>query len=265
MLKFLRAFCVYFILLCSIINSYIIIKFNNFYYKYLSFSKIDKKTLKNYNMKIFVNIINFYMNLLFWIKIKIDSEKINLDKKKYVFIINHISYLDLFIGMKIYKEKFLPPEKCFLIGIQFLFKIPLFGYVMKNINYLPIKVIRNSDIHTYSKKNVINLYNNIYTELNNNNSVVICPEGRINENPKIMKPIHNGAFNISKKMNIPIKIIAIKGIKHIWRKGEHPTGKGVIHIKIFNKEYHFNNKNEYQITFRTLIENYVSNTILSKY
>ena len=66
-------------------------------------------------------------------------------------------------------------------------------------------------------------------------------------------------------MNIPIKIIAVKGIEHIWRKGEHPTGKGVIHIKIFNKEYHFNNKNEYQITFRTLIENYVSDTILSKY
>lgn len=76
-----------------------------------------------------------------------------------------------------------------------------------------------------------------------------------------MKKIHNGAFNFSKKTNVPIKIIATHGIEKIWPKGGHPSGYGTITIKTFDKLHYFKDREEYQDKVRNTIENYIKSSL----
>ena len=51
----------------------------------------------------------------------------------------------------------------------------------------------------------------------------------------VLKYISMDAFNFSQQSNVPIKIIALKGVYNIWRKDCHPTGSGTINIKILRQ------------------------------
>ena len=197
-----------------------------------------------------------YLDLLYWIKIKVVGKKINLNKPK-ILVANHVSYFDFFVYMKLYNY-IDNHENLYAVTIDYLFHLPIIGYIFKNVNLLPIKVIRTSEEHKYNKDSVKNLYNNIFDKLSKNKSVLIFPEGRINENPKKMKKINYGAFNLSKKADIPIIIIGSKGIDKIWKKGYLPSGYGEIELKIFENEYKFTSKEEFVNTLKTKIENYLN-------
>ena len=103
------------------------------------------------------------------------------------------------------------------------------------------------------------LYSSVYSHINNKDTILMFPEGKINENPSIMNKIRGGAFNFSKEPETPMRIIALKGIDNIWRKNGHPTGSGTIIVKLFDDEYIFDNIEDYRKTVRYVIENYINN------
>ena len=74
-----------------------------------------------------------------------------------------------------------------------------------------------------------------------------------------MNEIRSGAYNFSVNNDVPIKIIAIKGVDKIWKRNCHPTGYGTISVKIFEPIYNFDNIENYRKTIRTTIENYLKN------
>ena len=249
--KFLRASLTYSAILCSILISYVKIRINNIYNR-----KLTLECRKKQNIKIFVKVLSYFFDLLYWIKFEFEGDNFDFTKNQVILLGNHISYMDVFIYAHLFNKKFINYDKLYYISIDIIKKIPIFGYLIENTNSLTIKVIRDKEEHSFNKE-IIQLYKKTQDCLEKGNSILIFPEGRINENPKIMKKINNGAFNISKKSNVPIKIISKKGTEKIWPKGGHPTGSGTIKIKIFDQIHYFEDVNQYQNEVRNTIETFV--------
>jgi len=102
--------------------------------------------------------------------------------KQYMIIANHISALDIFTMIKIFKMPFI------FIGKEELAKLPIFGYFYKKTN---VTVDRNSP---KSKKEV---YEQVEKFIKKGLSVVIYPEGKIPEEEILLHPFKNGAFRIA--------------------------------------------------------------------
>ena len=130
------------------------------------------------------------------------------------------------------------------------------AYIFSKLGMIPIEY--NKD-NSYNKKSVEKVYSSVYENLEKKNTILLFPEGQLNDNPKIMNKIKSGAFNFSKKTNTPIKIVALKGIEKIWPKHKFPTGYGTISVKLFDNEYSFDNIEDYKKTVRYQIENFIKN------
>ena len=174
---------------------------------------------------------------------------------------NHVSYLDTFILIKAMKSHIINPNYCQIIGMASILNWPIVGYIFKKINMIPIKFTKSNEKtkETYNKDSVKKLYSSVYSHINNKDTILMFPEGKINENPSIMNKIRGGAFNFSKETETPMRIIALKGIDNIWKKNGHPIGSGTIIVKFFDDEYIFDNIEDYRKTVRYVIENYVNN------
>ena len=201
-------------------------------------------------------MMSYINSLLFWIKIKVEGKKIDLSKKNYVIVSNHVSYLDTFIISNFIKQKTINSDKLRLIGMAPLLKIPIVGYIFSKLGMIPVEY--NKD-NSYNKESVEKVYSSVYENLEKKNTILLFPEGQLNGNPKIMNKIKSGAFNFSKKTNTPIKIVALKGIEKIWPKHKFPTGYGTISVKLFDNEYSFDNIEDYKKTIRYQIENFIKN------
>ena len=115
--------------------------------------------------------------------------------KQYVFVSNHISYLDIPVMLKTVRK-----QNIRILGKAEMAKIPLFGFIYKNA---AVMVDRSSAAHRTKSVHVLK------SVLRKNISVYICPEGTFNTTNAPLKDFYDGAFKIAIEMQTPIKPIIL--------------------------------------------------------
>jgi 1-acyl-sn-glycerol-3-phosphate acyltransferase len=111
--------------------------------------------------------------------------------RHYVFVFNHISYMDIPILLKSIRG-----QKIRILGKAEMAKVPLFGFIYKSAAVLvergdPEKRARSVEqLKSVLKKDI---------------SIVIAPEGTFNMTHKALKEFYDGAFKIAIETQTPIK------------------------------------------------------------
>ncbi len=111
-------------------------------------------------------------------------------KKSYIFVSNHISYLDAAILVKAFRQPFRP------LGRIELSKLPVFGFIYRNA------------IVTVDRSNVTNRANSVRilkSLINKKISVLVFPEGTFNMTTGPLKEFFDGAFRVAIETQTPIK------------------------------------------------------------
>jgi 1-acyl-sn-glycerol-3-phosphate acyltransferase len=112
-------------------------------------------------------------------------------KRHYVFVANHISYLDIPLIFQAIRKNSIR-----VLGKIEMSKIPVFGVLYR----LAVILIDRSS-QTSRKKSIIKLQQ----VLNQNISIFIFPEGTFNETGHPLKHFYDGAFKIAIETQTPIK------------------------------------------------------------
>ena len=111
----------------------------------------------------------------------------------YVFVFNHVSYMDIPVLMKtIRKQNFR------ILGKAEMTHIPLFGFV-----YRQVVVLVDRSSAEKRVKSVLQLKSIIKKNI----SVVIAPEGTFNMSAQPLKEFYDGAFKVAIETQTPIKPI----------------------------------------------------------
>jgi len=113
-------------------------------------------------------------------------------KKQYIFVANHISYMDI------------PPivlsthQPTRALGKYEMVKVPIFGWIYRAAVVLVNR--KNTEARTKS-------FRALKAALNHGVSIFIFPEGTFNETHQPLKDFYDGAFRIAIEMQTPIKPI----------------------------------------------------------
>lgn len=111
------------------------------------------------------------------------------DKKKYVYVANHISYLDTVLIYAVVPYYFRTLAK------KEMAKIPVFGYVYKQLAIL----VDRSSAHSRAKSMRL-----MWRQLKNECNVAVFPEGTFNETGKPLKEFFDGAFRLAINTQTPV-------------------------------------------------------------
>ena len=111
--------------------------------------------------------------------------------QQYIFLSNHISYLDIPMILKSVRKHHIR-----ILAKSEMTKIPVFGYIYKSA---VVQVDRNDPAKR--AKSVMVLKSVIKKGV----SVFICPEGTFNTTPQPLKEFYSGAFRIAIETQTPIK------------------------------------------------------------
>ena len=109
----------------------------------------------------------------------------------YVFVFNHISYMDIPVLLKSIRR-----QKIRILGKAEMAKVPLFGFIYKSAAVL----VERGDPEKRAKS-----VQQLKSVLNKNISIVIAPEGTFNMTHKPLKEFYDGAFKIAIETKTPIK------------------------------------------------------------
>lgn len=147
----------------------------------------------NYNYIIFKRVFDY---TYFWAGIKVRTifETPHDRKKKYVFVFNHISYLDIMIALTTVRQ---PMRILAKTGPN---KVPIFGYYYRKSTVL---VDRSS---TASRGKSIDRLKHY---LDNGISIMIYPEGTFNMGHTALKSFYDGAFRIAIETQTNIKPVIL--------------------------------------------------------
>jgi 1-acyl-sn-glycerol-3-phosphate acyltransferase len=110
--------------------------------------------------------------------------------RQYIFVCNHISYLDAPIIVKSIRQ----PVR--VLGKVEMSYIPLFGFVYRNA----IVTVDRSDAVTRAKSVRI-----LKSALRKGISILMFPEGTFNETHRPLKEFYDGAFRIAIETQTPVK------------------------------------------------------------
>lgn len=113
--------------------------------------------------------------------------------KEYIFVSNHISYLDIPMMMKVIRGQHFR-----ILGKVEMTKIPVFGSIYKRG---AVTVDRNN--FKARSKSIKKLIDFIHKKI----SVFICPEGTFNTTHQPLKSFYDGAFKIAIETQKPIRPI----------------------------------------------------------
>jgi 1-acyl-sn-glycerol-3-phosphate acyltransferase len=111
---------------------------------------------------------------------------------QYIFVANHISYLDAPVIVMTLRQKVR------VLGKVEMAHIPLFGYIYKRAI---VTVDRRSAAHRANSVRVLK------SVLRKNISIFIFPEGTFNETHQPLKDFYDGAFRIAIETQTPVKPI----------------------------------------------------------
>lgn len=113
------------------------------------------------------------------------------DKSKpYIFVSNHISYLDAAIIVKAYRQPIRP------LGKVEMSKVPVFGFIYRNA----IVTVDRS-----SASNRANSVRVLKSLINKGISVMVFPEGTFNMGTTPLKEFYDGAFRVAIETQTPVK------------------------------------------------------------
>jgi 1-acyl-sn-glycerol-3-phosphate acyltransferase len=115
------------------------------------------------------------------------------EKKQYIFVSNHISFLDIPVIFKAIRRQ---PIR--ILGKYEMSRIPVFGYLYKNA----VVMVNREDV-TSRAKSILQLKAFIRKGF----SVFICPEGTFNMTHQPLKEFYDGAFRIAIETQTPLKPI----------------------------------------------------------
>jgi len=127
---------------------------------------------------------------LVFIRVKKIYEAPHDKSKPYIFISNHISWLDAAIIVKAYRQNIRP------LGQVEMSKIPIFGFIYKNAI---VSVDRSSAENRAKSVDILK------SVISKGISVLVFPEGGFNMTHKPLKEFYDGAFRIAIETQTPIK------------------------------------------------------------
>lgn len=110
--------------------------------------------------------------------------------KQYIFVSNHISYLDSAVLVKAYRQPVRP------LGKVEMAKVPVFGFIYKNA----IVSVDRSSAHNRAKSLRV-----LKSIISKGISVMVFPEGTFNMTHKPLKEFYDGAFRLAIETQTPIK------------------------------------------------------------
>lgn len=110
--------------------------------------------------------------------------------KAYIFVSNHISYLDAAIIVKAYRQPIRP------LGKVEMSRIPVFGFIYRNAIVTVDRSSANNRAHSVRVLKSI---------INKGISVLVFPEGTFNTTNEPVKEFYDGAFRIAIETGTPIK------------------------------------------------------------
>ena len=111
-------------------------------------------------------------------------------KKSYIFLSNHISYLDAAILVKAYRQPVRP------LGKVEMSKVPVFGLIYRNAI---VTVDRSSAANRASSVRILK------SIISRGISVLVFPEGTFNMGTAPLKEFYDGAFRVAIETQTPIK------------------------------------------------------------
>ncbi|MBL7727371.1 MAG: 1-acyl-sn-glycerol-3-phosphate acyltransferase [Dinghuibacter sp.] len=143
----------------------------------------------NYNYNIFTKVfrVGYFLTGL---KVQEQYETPHNRKQKYVFVFNHISYLDIPIMMTALHQ---PVRVLAKTGPD---KIPIFGYYYKHSTVM----VDRTSLASRSRS-----VNNLKHFLDKGISILIFPEGTFNQQHTPLKDFYDGAFRIAIETQTNIK------------------------------------------------------------
>jgi 1-acyl-sn-glycerol-3-phosphate acyltransferase len=110
--------------------------------------------------------------------------------RSYIFVSNHISYIDAAILVKAYRQPFRP------LGKVEMAKVPVFGFIYRNA----IVTVDRSSAANRAKS-----VRSLISILKKGISVMVFPEGTFNETTAPIKDFYDGAFRVAIETQTPIK------------------------------------------------------------
>ena len=187
---------------------------------------------------------------LIGIRFKALNEQNYQQGQTYIFIANHISYLDI---PTIILSVDTPVK---ILGKAELTKVPVFGWIYK------IAVITVDRTDTKSKTHSLV---QLKKKLEKGISVIVFPEGRFNETNEPLKEFYSGAFKLSTELNIPIAPILILNTKERLHYSSifslNPGISSVKYIPLIYPENYANAEEMKANIFNTMLNELVENTL----
>ncbi len=110
--------------------------------------------------------------------------------KSYIFVSNHISYIDAAIIPKAYRQPIRP------LGKVEMSKVPVFGFIYRNAI---VTVDRSS---ASNRANSVRILKSL---INKGISVLVFPEGTFNMTTQPLKDFYDGAFRVAIETQTPVK------------------------------------------------------------
>ena len=120
-------------------------------------------------------------------------EEVHHPDKQYIFVSNHISYLDIPMMMKAIRRQHIR-----ILGKAEMAKVPVFGFIYKQGVVL---------VNRESPRQRLKSVENLVFFLRKKISVFICPEGTFNMTHHPLKSFYDGAFRIAIETQKPIRPI----------------------------------------------------------
>ena len=127
---------------------------------------------------------------MIFISIKKIYETPHDKSKPYIFISNHISWLDAAIIVKAYRQNIRP------LGQVEIAKVPIFGFIYKNA----VVSVDRSSAENRAKSVTI-----LKSVIEKGISVLVFPEGTFNMTHQPLKEFYDGAFRIAIETQTPVK------------------------------------------------------------
>ncbi len=111
--------------------------------------------------------------------------------RQYVFVFNHISYLDIPVIMKTIRQQHFR-----ILGKAELARVPIFGFLYRNA----VVLVERTSVEKRAKS-----VRQLKSVINKGISVVIAPEGTFNTTNQPLKEFYDGAFKVAIETQTPIK------------------------------------------------------------
>jgi 1-acyl-sn-glycerol-3-phosphate acyltransferase len=153
------------------------------------------------------SITQIWARLICWVfrvRVKVENRSRWPPDHSLVLMFNHSSYFDIFVILSVFPQtRFAAKEE--------LFKIPLFGFVMKKVGNIPIA--------RRDPQRAIEAMNSFLPVMENKMTLAFAPEGTRSDGLRIL-PFKSGPFIFALQAKAKILPLFIRDAHKVWPAGE---------------------------------------------